>query len=81
MSIIIFSQQGEWLEIDGQQQASWQISKDSRVTSLLLFVHLVSSIDSKQSKRCLVFRDQLDERDYRRLCRSIYFQQQLTHKP
>mgnify|MGYP001061651865 FL=1 len=80
MPIIIFSQQGEWLEILGQQQTSWQISKDSRVTSLLLFVHLVSTIDFTQSKRCLVFRDQVEEAHFRRLCRAIYFQQQLTHK-
>lgn len=80
MPIIIFSQQGEWLEILGQQQTSWQISKDSRVTSLLLFVHLISTIDITQSKRCLVFRDQVEERDFRRLCRAIFYQQQLTHK-
>lgn len=79
--IVIFSQQGQWLEINGLQQTSWQVTKGSRVTSLVLFLHLVSSIDLKKSKRSLIFKDQINERDYRRLCRTIFYQQQLSDKP
>lgn len=80
MPVIIFSQQGEWLELGRHEQTTWQLTKSSRVTGLLLFVHLASQFDLKRTKRHLIYRDQLNEQDFRRLCRTILYQQQLSDK-
>ncbi|MGS2721905.1 protein YgfX [Paraglaciecola aestuariivivens] len=76
---IVFSQQGDWLESSEGQQISYWITSKSRVTSLVLFVHVESALDKKLNKWLLVFRDQLPERDFRRMCRAIFYQQQLSH--
>lgn len=75
LPIVVFSQQGDWLEIFGAQQISWQVTNKSRITSLLLFIHLMSPNDQKASKWRLVFKDQISEKSYRRLCRVVLFQQ------
>jgi hypothetical protein len=73
---VAFSLKGEWLEISPEQQTSWMVTKQSRVTSVVLFIHLVSAVNVKNSKFVLVFNDQLSQRNFRRLCRVVFFQQQ-----
>lgn len=73
---VIFSQQGDWLETHKDGQTSWCITNQSRVCSLLLFIHLVSPLNKQKSRWRLVFKDQVTELNFRRLCRAIIFQQQ-----
>jgi hypothetical protein len=75
---IIFSQCGEWLEINIDGQIAWRITDKSKVTSLLIFIHLISPINVKHSKWCLIYKDQITKRDFRRLCRAVIYQQQNT---
>jgi hypothetical protein len=77
-SPIILSLQGEWLETNINEQISWKITSRSRVSSLVLFIHLMSPINTRHSKWCLVYKDQVTERDFRRLCCSVIYQQQTT---
>ncbi|WP_299075559.1 protein YgfX [uncultured Paraglaciecola sp.] len=72
----ILSEQGEWLEVKGHNQTSWKLTDKSRISSLLLFIHLVSTVNARHSKWRLVYKDQVTERDFRRLCRAVIFQQQ-----
>lgn len=76
-SPVICSIDGQWLEMTRGAQVGWKITSRSRISSLLLFIHLVSPINAKHQKWCLIFRDQLSERDFRRLCRAVIFQQQV----
>ncbi len=78
--IIIFSEKGDWLECNNDQQLSYRLSQQSRVTSVVLFVHLVPPLAKTQAKRRLIFKDQLSEQDYRRMCRAIFYQQQSLAK-
>jgi hypothetical protein len=71
----IFSQNGEWLEINKDEQVSWTITNKSRISRFLLFIHLISPVNVRQSKWSLVYIDQVTERDFRRLCRAIIFKQ------
>ena len=75
LSPVILSINGEWLETDVEGQVAWNITDKSRVSALLLFIHLVVSNNIHQSKWCLVYKDQVSERDFRRLCRAIIYQQ------
>ncbi len=77
---VIFSQRGEWLETNVDGQISWKITEKSRTTSLLLFIHLSSPVNARHSKWCLIYKDQVTERDFRRLCRAIIYQQQTAGK-
>lgn len=77
---VIFSFNGEWLEMNVDVQSSWVITDKSRVSSLLLFIHLVSPVNSSRSKWFLVFKDQVNERDFRRLCCAVIYQQQNSRK-
>tara|TARA_R110002153_G_scaffold53487_1_gene149111 strand:+ start:2233 stop:2679 length:447 start_codon:yes stop_codon:yes gene_type:complete len=78
LSPIILSLQGEWLETNINEQISWKITSRSRVSSLVLFIHLISPINARHSKWCLIYRDQVTERDFRRLCCAVIYQQQTT---
>ncbi|MEP1447065.1 MAG: protein YgfX [Paraglaciecola sp.] len=77
---VTFSSKGEWSETNIDGQVSWKITEKSRVTSFLLFVHLISPINPKRSKWCLVCKDQVTERDFRRLCCAVIYQQQNPRK-
>ena len=77
---VIFSKHGQWLESNAQGQVAWKISDKSRVSTLVLFIHLICSNNSRQSKWCLVYSDQVTERDFRRLCRAVIYQQQSGEK-
>lgn len=79
-SIITFSTKGEWLESDRGEQSSWIITDKSRVTSLLLFIHLMSPINAGRSKWRLIYKDQVTEREFRRFCGAIFYQQQNPRK-
>lgn len=73
---VIFSQDGSWLETINGEQLSWQLSPQSRASKLFLFINIVSPMNVKKSQWRLIYRDQVNEQDFRRLCRAIIFQQQ-----
>jgi hypothetical protein len=75
---VILSQHGEWLETNIDGQIGWKITDKSRVSSLLLFIHLISSINARHSKWCLIYKDQINERDFRRVCCAVIYQQQTS---
>ena len=79
-SPVTFSLLGDWLETSKGRQVAWIISNKSRVSSFLLFVHLISPINSRHSKWCLIYKDQVTERDFSRLSRAVIYQQQTTGK-
>lgn len=79
-SPVTFSPKGEWLETNIDGHISWKMTEKSRLTSFLLFIHLVSPINPKRSKWCLVYKDQVTERDFRRLCCAVTYQQQNPRK-
>jgi len=74
--IVIFSQAGEWLEVNEVQQVEWRMTNKSRVSNFLLFIHLISPLNPSHSKWRLVYVDQVTKRDFRRLCRAVIHQQQ-----
>jgi hypothetical protein len=90
-SPITFTEQGQWLELIAvtglgvsnecgeEAQTSWLISHKSRITSLFLFVHVISALNPNRSKWITIYKDQVSEQNYRRLCRAVIFQQQLGH--
>jgi hypothetical protein len=77
---VILSQNGGWLEINIDRQVAWRMTNKSRISSILLFIHLVSPLNARHSKRCLIYKDQVSERDFRRLCRTVIYQQQSAGK-
>jgi hypothetical protein len=77
---VIFSQHGEWLETNIDGQIAWKITEKSRVSNILLFIHLIGPINARHSKWCLIYRDQVNERNFRRLCRAVIYQQQTAGK-
>ena len=77
---VIFSQGGEWLEINIDEQIAWRITDKSRVSGFLIFIHLISPLNPRYSKWCLIYKDQVTKRDFRRLCRAVIYQQQATGK-
>ena len=79
-SPIIFSQFGEWMETNVDGQSTWTITNKSRVSSFLLFIHLKSPLNFHDSKWCLIYKDQVTELDFRRLCRAVIYQQQTSGK-
>jgi hypothetical protein len=78
--IVIFSQGGEWLEINIDGQIAWRITDKSRVSALLIFIHLISPLNIQNSKWCIIYKDQTTKRDFRRLCRVVIYQQQNARK-
>jgi hypothetical protein len=77
---VILSERGEWMETNIDGQVSWKITDKSRVSIFLVFVHLISPVNNHNSKWCLVFKDQVSEQDYRRICRAVIYQQRSTEK-
>jgi hypothetical protein len=77
---VTFSQWGEWLEVNMDGQTGWRITDKSRVSGFLIFIHLISPLNPRDSKWCLIYRDQVTKRDFRRLCRAVIYQHQATGK-
>ena len=77
---MIFSERGECTETNIDGQINWQITDKSRVRILLVFINMVSPVNSRNSKWRFVCKDQVNDRDYRRLCRTIVYQQQSIGK-
>ena len=77
---VVFSLHGEWLETNREGQVGRKITDKSRVSGLLLFIHLISPVNARHAKWCLIYQDQVTERDYRRLCCAIIYQQQAAGK-
>jgi hypothetical protein len=77
---VIVSLSGDWLETNTGAQISWKITDKSRVSSLLLFIHLISPVNARLSKWCLIYKDQVTERDFRHLCRTVIYQQHTAGK-
>jgi hypothetical protein len=77
---VIFSQGGEWLETNIDGQIDWRMTDKSKVSSFLLFIHLISPLNPRHSKWCLIYKDQVTKRDFRRLCRAVIYQQQTSGK-
>jgi hypothetical protein len=77
LRIVMLSDVGEWLYLDDENQAYWQMTHHCRITSLLLWVNLLPKLASSGRADCWlwIFRDQVSEQDYRRLCRIIVRQQ------
>ena len=73
---ISFSQQGEWNYLDKEMQFQWQITEKSKLSSWLVWLQLRSPVDPNQGHWLVIFKDQVSEADYRRLCRAILYQQQ-----
>ena len=72
----IISHSGEWLETHVDGQIGWKITDRSRVSSLLLFIHLISPVNARHSKWYLIYKDEVTDQDFRRICRAILYQQQ-----
>jgi hypothetical protein len=72
----IFSVEGEWIESNIYSQVSWKITDKSRVSQLILFINLISPLNTHKSKWYLLFKDQINECDFRRISRAIVYQQQ-----
>lgn len=75
-SPVIISVSGEWLETNVDEQVVWKITNKSRVSSMLLFIHLISPLNAHQSRWSLIYKDQVTKRDFSRLCRTIIYLQQ-----
>jgi hypothetical protein len=70
------SSDGEWHELSLVGQYHWRISHKSRISPWFLWIHLVSPINHLQTRWQVVYKDQVSELDYRRICRAILLQQQ-----
>ena len=73
--VVIITEQGEWLYVDRSEQSSWQLTRHSRISSQVLWLHLEPKIAGSKPRWLWVFNDQVSEQDYRRLCRCILYQQ------
>ena len=79
-SPVTFSPEGDWLETSKGEQISWLMTDKSRGSSLVLFVHLISPINTRHKKWCLIYKDQVTDRDFSRLSRAVVYQQQSAGK-
>ena len=81
---VAFDQQGEWIYLEqaAQQtaQQQWQMTQKSRLSHWLLWIELASIADPAQRHWLVIFRDQLDEQHFRRLCRAILCQQHMSKR-
>ena len=76
--VALVSQQGDWTYLSQQDNTSWKLSQRSRLTSWILWIHISEKIGVGESRWHWIFRDQVSEQDYRRLCRCILYQQHKT---
>lgn len=77
---------GEWYYLDGREAANWCIGEHSKIIDGLLWVQLIPLLEKNNSSHssshwCWIFRDRVNERDYRRLCRCILAVQQGAYNP
>lgn len=77
---VVFSLQGDWLETHTDGHIGWIITSSSRVSHFVLFVHLISPVNAGRSKWCLIYKDQVTERDFRRICCAIIYKQESMEK-
>lgn len=77
---VMVSYQGQWTYLDQREVANWTLGANSKMTSWLLWVHLQPKLVGKPRWQW-VFRDQVSEQDYRRLCRCILCVRQACHSP
>jgi hypothetical protein len=77
LRIVMLSDTGEWLYLDDDNQSYWQMTRQCRISNLLLWINLSPKLTSPSVSGCWlwIFRDQVTEQDYRRLCRIIIRQQ------
>ena len=54
----------------------WQLSSQSRATDFMLWLHLTNF--QQQRQWVCIFRDEVSDEDYRRLCLAIKYQQKNT---
>lgn len=73
--VALVTQQGDWTYLSQQDDTSWQFTQRSRLTPWILWIHISSKIGGSESRWHWIFRDQVSEQDYRRLCRCILYQQ------
>jgi hypothetical protein len=73
--VVVITEQGEWLYVDRSEQSSWRLTGRSRISSQVLWLHLEPKIAGSKPRWVWVFNDQVNEQDYRRLCRCILYQQ------
>ena len=79
LPVVTFTEQGQWSEMDVQHQghvSNWLLNKQSKITGYVLFLHLVSALNPRRSKWMFLYKDQVSEQDYRRICRAVIFQHQ-----
>ena len=72
---VLVSEQGEWLYVQRAEQSSWQLSRRSRISSEVLWLYIEPKIAGSKPHWLWLFNDQMNEQDYRRLCRCILYQQ------
>lgn len=73
-AVISLSETGQWSELSAPEQVQqWQITRHSRVSSLLIWLQLLPTLSGEKTEpRWLwVYRDQLPERDFRRLAKIV----------
>lgn len=71
--VVQVSEQGDWQQLLVVDAQAMRITPASRVTGGLLWLALQPVLGSRGKKQWqLIFRDQVSEQDYRRLCRIIY---------
>lgn len=69
--LVSLSDTGQWSTMLQQPAESWQIGKQSRISPVCLWIQLTDPVMSRKSYMMSIFRDQVDERDYRRISRII----------
>ncbi|MCF2946542.1 hypothetical protein L0668_00335 [Paraglaciecola aquimarina] len=74
--VISFTEKGEWLELTNTLQSSWLINHDSRIMGVILLLRVTSALNPSLGKWLIIYKDQVSEADFRRLCRAIIYQQQ-----
>ncbi|MEP2652897.1 MAG: protein YgfX [Paraglaciecola sp.] len=77
---IIFSEDGYWIETVRGGQVNFRLSAQSRVTGVLLFINIISPLTPDKSQWRLVYKDQVNERTFRRLCKAIIYKQQTVSR-
>lgn len=73
---ITLSELSEWEYHSSSDMAAWRISAKSRVTPYLIWIHLRSASHPMHAKWEVIFKDQVSDDNYRRLCRAVYFRLQ-----
>ncbi|WJG10485.1 protein YgfX [Aliiglaciecola sp. LCG003] len=70
--VFMLDDEGRWSPISPYGMCAWQIHTNSKVLGFLACLVLVDKHDSKRKKRIWLAKDQMQDGDFRRLCRTIY---------